>query len=92
MSVKKLSENALMTFVEGLLAAGKVEAVQAKGDNFEFAPLRSAKDLRLDYDVTLLPPKKYFQPPVETLMTYEADGSFKSQFDEEKLVLLGVHP
>jgi len=92
MSVKKLSENALMTFVEGLLATNRVEAVQAKGDNFEFAPLKSAKNLRLDYDVTLLSPKKYFQPPVETLMTYEADGSFKSQFDEEKLVLLGVHP
>ena len=92
MSVKKLSENALISFVEGLLATDRVEAVQAKGDNFEFAPLKSAKDLRLDYDVTLQPPKKYFQPPVETLMTYEADGSCKSQFDDEKLILLGVHP
>ena len=92
MSVKKLSENALMSFIDGILATDKVEGVQAKGDYFEFAPLKSAKDLRLDYDVTLLPPKKYFQPPVETLMTYEADGSFKSQFDDEKLVLIGVHP
>ena len=92
MSVKKLSENALMSFVDGILATDKVEGVQAKGDYFEFAPLKSAKDLRLDYDVTLLSPKKYLQPPVETMMTYEADGSFKSQFDEEKLVLLGVHP
>jgi ferredoxin len=92
MSVKKLSENALMNFVEGILTTDKVEGVQAKGDYFEFAPLKSAKDLRLDYDVTILSPKKYLQPPVETMMTYEADGSFKSQFDEEKLVLLGVHP
>ena len=92
MSVKKLSENALMSFVDVILATDRVEGVQAKGDYFEFAPLKSAKDLRLDYDVTILPPKKYFQPPVETMMTYEADGSFKSQFDEEKLVLLGVHP
>ena len=92
MSVKKLSENALMNFVDGILATDKVEGVQAKGDYFEFAPLKSAKDLRLDYDVTILSPKKYLQPPVETMMTYEADGSFKSQFDEEKLVLLGVHP
>ena len=45
MSVKKLSENALISFVEGLLATDRVEAVQAKGDNFEFAPLKSAKDL-----------------------------------------------
>ena len=92
MSVKKLSEDALMSFVDVILATDKVEGVQAKGDYFEFAPLKSAKDLRLDYDVTLLSPKKYLQPPVETMMTYEADGSFKSQFDEEKLVLLGVHP
>ena len=92
MSVKKLSENALVSFVDCLLSTEKVEAVQAKGDKFDFGPLESAEDLRLDYDVTLLPPKKYFQPPVETLLTYETEGVYKSHYDNERFILIGVHP
>ena len=92
MSVKKLSEKALMNFVGSLLSSESVYGVQAKGDRFAFGPLKSAEDLRLDYDVTLLPPKKYFQPPVETLLTYETDGGYESQHDTEKFILIGVHP
>jgi ferredoxin len=90
--MKKLSKEALTNFVDSLVAAGRVEGVQAKGDRFDFGPLESAKDLRLDYDVTLLSPRKYFQPQVETLMTYEVAGGYKSQYDSEKVVLIGVHP
>lgn len=92
MNLKKLSKNAFMNFINELLLTGRVEAVQAKGDKFDFGPLESAKDLRLDYDVTLLPPKKYFQPPVETLLTYEVGKTYKSHYDNEKFILIGVHP
>jgi len=92
MSVKKLSKNALKVFVNDLLSETRVEAVQAKGDKFAFGTLTSAEDLRLDYDVTLLPPKKYFQPAVETLVTHDAQGNYQSSHDCEKFVLIGVHP
>jgi formate hydrogenlyase subunit 6/NADH:ubiquinone oxidoreductase subunit I len=69
-----------------------VVGVRAKADKFAFGPLESADDLRLDYDVTLSPPKKYFQPPVETLMTYKVGGEYKSEISDRKLVLIGVHP
>ena len=54
--------------------------------------LDNAASLRLDYDVTILPPKKYFQPPVETLVEFEIKGGYKSVYDTEKFVLIGVHP
>jgi ferredoxin len=92
MSIRKLSKDVLTSFVDRLISEQKVVGVQARGDRFEFAPLSSAKDLRLDYDVTLTPPKKFFQPPIETLMTYSADEGYKSQYDNEKFVLIGVHP
>jgi len=92
MSIKKMTQNALMDFVDNLISTKKVEGVQAKGDRFDFGPLRSAKDLRLDYDVTLLPPKKYFQPPVETLMTYSAEQGYKPEYNTEEFILIGVHP
>lgn len=92
MSIKKISKPDLTVFIDQLIASDKVFGVQAKGDKFEFAPLESAKDLRLDYDVTLTPPKKYFQPPVETLVTFEVGGEYKSQYSNEPFVLIGVHP
>jgi sulfhydrogenase subunit beta (sulfur reductase) len=70
-----------------------VLGVKAKGDKFAFGPLDSAKELRMDYDVTLLPPKKYFFPQRETLVTYDVGKGFSAQTSEAKpIVLIGVHP
>lgn len=92
MTVKKLSKKALDGWVQGLVAADRVVGVQAKGDRFDFAPLASAKDLRLDYDVTLQPPKQYFLPPRETLLRFQVGGAYTSVTPHEKLILFGVHP
>ncbi len=92
MSVKKITKGDFEKFVDALIKAEKTIGVQAKGDRFDFAPLESAKDLRLDYDVTLQPPKKFFLPPSEALLTYEVGGSYQSQCDPEPFILLGVHP
>ncbi len=92
MTVKKITKADFTDLIEKVIASQKVYAPQAKGDKYDFAPLTSAGDMKLDYDVTLQPPKKYFIPPVETLLTFEVGGGYQSQFDEEKFVLLGVHP
>jgi ferredoxin len=92
MSVKKINKDAFIGFVDQLIKGRNVIGVQANGDRFDFAPLDSAKDLRLDYDHTLQPPKKYFLPPVETLLTYDIGAGYKSVFDDAKFVLIGVHP
>jgi formate hydrogenlyase subunit 6/NADH:ubiquinone oxidoreductase subunit I len=92
MSVKKIAKDKFTKFVDALIGAENVIGVQAKGDRFDFAPLESAADLRLDYDVTLQPPKQFFLPPKETLLTFEVGGAYKSAYDCEKFVLLGVHP
>ncbi len=72
----------------------KVIGVKSKGDKFAFDPLESASELRLDYDVTLLPPKKYFFPQRETLVTYDVANGFaaKDPADLKPTVILGVHP
>ena len=92
MSVKKLDQNALDAWVDGLVGGQRVFAVQAKGDRFAFEPLKSASALRLDYDVTILPPKKFFLPQREDLLTFKGPGEYKSVLDPEPFVLLGVHP
>ncbi|OHB59943.1 MAG: hypothetical protein A2167_00495 [Planctomycetes bacterium RBG_13_46_10] len=90
--MKKLKKDIFVHFIDNLIRTVKVIGVQAKGERFDYGLLASAKDLRLDYDVTLQPPKKYFLPPVETLVTYEVGDGYSSQYDCEQFVLIGVHP
>jgi len=92
MSAKKIKKDDFAKFVDALVKTEKVIGVQVTGDGFDFAPLESARDLRLDYDVTLQPPKQYFLPPKEVLLTFEVGGPYQSQHADEEFVLLGVHP
>lgn len=92
MSTKKVSKNAFQDFITRLISTEKVYGIQAKDEAFDFAPLIAAEDLRLDYDVSLMPPKKYLQPPAETLLDFKVGGAFKSVIDDEPFILIGVHP
>jgi len=92
MSIKKITKDDFASIVDALIKTENVIGVQAKGERFDFAALESARDLRLDYDVTLQPPKKFFLPPTEVLVTFEVGGSYKSAYEDEAFVLLGVHP
>ena len=65
-------------FVDALIKnkSLNVIGVKSRGSKFAFGELESASELRLDYDVTLLPPKKYFFPQRETLVTYNVANGF----------------
>ncbi len=85
-----LEERGLQPFVSRLIAATKVIAPVAKKTKFVFAQLKTAEDLRLDYDCTILPPKKIFFPPKQPLLTFHR-SEVKSCIEAEDLVLFGVH-
>jgi len=91
MSVRKLSASALKDWVAALVARQPVYAPQAKQDRFDYDLLKRAEDLRLDYDVTILPPKRFLQPPRETILQFRK-GSFEPVVEAEPFVLFGVHP
>ena len=60
-----------------------------------FDEIKSIKDLHLDYISTVLPPKKYFHPPKETMFNFQTkNGKFLIEEikQDEKILLLGVHP
>ena len=93
MSIKLIKQSTLDTWVDGLIANQTVYGVQAKEDKFAFDRLHKASSLRLDYDVTILPPKKYFQPQREVLIRFNRKTvTFESVIEEEPFVLFGVHP
>lgn len=91
MSIKKLDQKMLDNWVTTLIEKQQVFGVQAKGNKFIFDNLEKAGGLRLDYDATILPPKKYLLPQKEALLSF-ANGAFESIIDDKPFVLLGVHP
>jgi NAD(P)H-flavin reductase/NAD-dependent dihydropyrimidine dehydrogenase PreA subunit len=94
--MKIISKEDFRDFVNALIdeKSRKVIGVKAKGNKFAFGPLENADELRLDYDVTLLPPKKYFFPQRETLFTYDFSDGFSAKNPEEPkpMIIIGVHP
>ena len=95
--MKVISKENFADFINALIVDGSwnVVGVKSKGNKFAFEPLESASELRLDYDVTLLPPKKYFFPQRETLFTYDLSNGFSAKgfaAEAKPTIIIGVHP
>jgi len=77
-------------FVAALIEAGPVYGPVARRSRFAFERLETPDELRLDYDVTILPPRKLFFPPAQDLLHFDAAG-FRAPLEPTEKVLLGVH-
>ena len=90
MSASFIKESDFKGFVRGVMGALPVYGPVAKRSKYVFGRLESAEDLRLDYDVTILPPKKLFFPTAQDLVRFDGD-SFQGCVQPEERVILGVH-
>jgi len=88
-----MPEENLEQFINDLCKSYKVFGPVRKGVEYSFDKITVAKDLFLDYTTTILPPKKFFTPPRETVFTFEGDKISKIEdlIPEEKQIILGVH-
>ncbi len=79
--------------LERLMADYQVIGPQAKGPQFAFGPITDLAQLRLDYNTTILPPKKVLQPPQERLATFTMgeEPHVEPVVEAGPTVLLGVH-
>ncbi|MDA3936363.1 MAG: 4Fe-4S dicluster domain-containing protein [Actinomycetota bacterium] len=94
MFFRVMDTSRLPDLVRGLSRDHEVIGPVAKEERFVFAAIDDPADLRLDYDTTLLPPKKLFFPPEDQMMRFRvADNEV---LDDEVFaaprVLLGLHP
>ncbi|MDN5292727.1 MAG: hypothetical protein PWQ31_32 [Eubacteriales bacterium] len=88
-----LSKNELGGFLEKLKEDYEVLGPVAKDTEFVFAQVGSVEELRLDYDTTILPPKKYFHRPVETLFKFSGPTEITESGEPvRKQVIFGIHP
>ncbi len=85
-----IKEQDFNTFLSKLINNRNVIGPVAKKTRFVFAKLNRPDDLRLDYDVTILPPKKEFFPTSQALLSFNK-GEYRSEINPVDKVLFGVH-
>jgi len=90
MSVKFIKETDFNGFVGKMLEARTVVGPVAKKTKFVFGELETVDQLRLDYDVTILPPKKVFFPTRQDLLKFHGQKG-SSCICPKPAVLFGVH-
>jgi sulfhydrogenase subunit beta (sulfur reductase) len=89
----KLPKDRLDFFASVLQQFGEIHAPVAQNGGFAFRRLERWSEARLDYNRTILPPKKYFLPPRECLFRYRRDRGYEAAAEglDRRLVLFGVH-
>jgi len=94
MFFRVIDKERLPDLIAGLSSEYEVIGPVAKGERFVFAPISDPAEVRLDYDTTLLPPKKWFLPPEEPMMRFRRAD--EEVIDDEvyapQRVLFGLHP
>ena len=97
MKIQKLPKDKIDFFASVAQQFGEVHAPVVQGPEkngtFAFKRLSRWSEARLDYPRTVLPLKKYFLPPQETLFRYETGKGyvpFREGLDQ-RIVLFGVH-
>ena len=92
MSLTIINKGAMAAFVSSMMQQYDVLGPQFKDTQFAFGPITHDRQLRLDYNTTVLPPKKYLLPQEEVLFTFRTDTmSAIPVFDMRPRVILGMH-
>ena len=91
-----ISKSQVFEWVKDLQGIGEVigpiKAPQAPAKDYVFARLSSPEEICLDYTHDLLPLKRFFFSPTETLLRYRCqDGiQLEAEIDETKRFFFGV--
>lgn len=92
-----LSKDKFDDFAAYLMGAYRLVAPVAKGPQFTFAEIETPEQIgsiRMDYDQTILPPKKFLLPQYETLLHFAGRGpeNVTADIEATPTAILGVHP
>lgn len=93
MKILKISKKKLDLFASILRQHWDIHAPVEQNGKYAFKPLTHWSEARLVYNRTILPLKKYFLPPQDTLFTYcESEGYVPSREGlDKRVILFGLH-
>lgn len=97
-----LDKSDLPAFVKKLTKILVVYGPVANQSQFKFDQIADGKNLRLDYDTTILPPKKYFFPPRQETLKFTqspelqihetlSSKSEQSEWNGKNFLVFGIH-
>jgi sulfhydrogenase subunit beta (sulfur reductase) len=91
---KIIDRKDLKGFVESLLVDNVVVAPVRKGEKYVFSEVDTFDEIALDYDTSLLSPKKYFFPQIETVLKFKIGDKPLSEpvAAESPRIIFGIHP
>jgi ferredoxin len=92
-SAWKITRSQVTQFLNSLINRFEVFAPTHRGKQYIFSKITRPEEAVLDYDTTILPPKKFFLPPREILFNYAAPGlePIMPEPEEKPRVIFGVH-
>lgn len=93
MRLRILPKEHVPDWVRALMADYRVWGPKTKGPQFSFEPLDDPAEMRLDYTISILPPKVALQPPQERIAVFHLDGGFTVEpvVEAEPTVIFGIH-
>ncbi len=95
MKIVKLPKENLAEFIGHLNSFGQIHAPVKRGEkSFVFAPVKELTEIELNCNRTILPLKKYFFKPVDTMFNFCAQKGYEVPVEEQdkKYIIFGVHP
>ncbi|MCG2825657.1 MAG: hypothetical protein L6265_03560, partial [Thermoplasmatales archaeon] len=88
---RKIKKENIVKIVEKLMKDYEVIAPVRKEERFVFDRIKNPEKIILDYDTTILPPKKFLLPQAETMMKFD-DSKIRVPENNKKTIFFGVHP
>lgn len=70
----------------------QVASLTHKGERVLYDYVTSSNDIELEYQPTVLSPKKFFFPQDEVILEYTNDGQVSAKIEAKPLVLFGLRP
>lgn len=89
-----MTEDDLDRFVQSASERFNIFGPKKKDVTHVFGEIRSRREMDLNYRTTILPPKKIFHPPTETLFHFSRKNGFsikKARRKPRNMLLVGVH-
>jgi ferredoxin len=79
-------------FLSNVIRDNELYAPVAQKNKFSYEKITDVSKVRLDFDVTTLPPKKFIFPPRQTLMTFKDGGKeYAPVLTAEPKIIFGIH-
>lgn len=82
----------LLKGIDRALLDYQVAALVKKEDRNLYDYIAHSNEICLEYQPTILSPKKFFFPQEEVILEYTADGQLNAKIEANPLVLFGIRP